>query len=136
MVALERVRLLNDEPSRAGAQYVLYWAQINRRLDSNHALAFAIEQANKLRLPVLVYEGLTCSHLWANTRFHQFIREGVPDNAARAKDLGLGYVFYYRASKQDPNDALYHLSEHAALIVTDEYPGYMARTFNASVPPK
>lgn len=134
MVALERVRLLNDVPARAGAQYVLYWAQINRRIDSNHALAFAVEQANKLRLPVLVYEGLTCSHPWANTRFHQFIREGIPDNAERAKELGLGYAFYYRARSDDRNDALYRLSEHASILVTDDYPGYMAETFNARVP--
>jgi deoxyribodipyrimidine photo-lyase len=60
----------------------------------------------------------------------------VPDNAARAKELGLGYVFYYRAAADDRNDALYRLSEHAALVVTDDYPGYMARTFNSSMPAK
>ncbi|MEI9815290.1 MAG: deoxyribodipyrimidine photo-lyase [Acidobacteriota bacterium] len=136
MVALERVRLLSDESARAEAHYVLYWALINRRLDSNHALAFAVEQANKLRLPVLVYEGLTCAHRWANTRFHQFIREGVEDNAKQAKELGLGYLFYDRARREDRDDALYRLSEHAALLVTDDYPGYLARHYNATVPAK
>ena len=32
----ERVRLLNNAPERA-ARYVLYWSQMNRRADSNHA---------------------------------------------------------------------------------------------------
>ena len=132
----ERVRLLNDAPARPAADYVLYWAQINRRLDSNHGLAFAVQTANQLGLPVLVYEGLTYAHPWASERFHNFILDGVPDNAARAVELGLGYSFYFRRSSADPNDVLYQLAQHAALLVTDDFPGYMASAHNASVPPK
>ena len=76
MVAPERVRLLNDFPAREGAAYVLYWAMINRRLDSNHGLAFAVETANRLNLPVLVYEALTFAHKYANPRFQSFILDG------------------------------------------------------------
>jgi deoxyribodipyrimidine photo-lyase len=130
----DRVRLLNEAPARASASYVLYWAQINRRLDSNHGLAFAIEAANRLGLPVLVYEALTCDHPWANDRFHAFILDGVPDNAARAEQLGLGYVFYYRRSRRDPDDVLYQLAGNAAVLVTDDFPGYRAQTYNARVP--
>ncbi|MEO8097542.1 MAG: deoxyribodipyrimidine photo-lyase [Acidobacteriota bacterium] len=136
MVHPERVRLLNDAPARPGADYVIYWAQINRRLDSNHALAFSIEIANRLGLPVLVYEGLTYSHPHANDRFQTFILEGVRDNAARAAELGLGYVFYHRARKVDPNDTLYRLAGRAAAVVTDDYPGYLAAQHNSSVPAK
>lgn len=136
MVAAERVRLLNDFPVRTGANYVLYWAQINRRLDSNHALAFAAQTANQLKLPLLVYEGLTYSHPFASDHFHRFVLDGVPGNAARAKELGVGYVFYYRARQQDRNDALYSLAKDAAALVTDDFPGYMARESNACVPTK
>jgi hypothetical protein len=50
---------MNTAPGRAGARYVLYWAQMNRRVDSNHALAYAALQANEMGLPLLFYEGLT-----------------------------------------------------------------------------
>ncbi len=136
MVTPERIRLLNDVPARAGAKYVLYWALINRRLDSNHGLAFAVETANRLGLPVLVYEGLTCSHPYAEDRFQAFILDGVPDNAARAAELGFGYVFYHRARLSDANDALYRWAKDAAVLVTDDFPGYLARDYNASVPAK
>ncbi|MEP6961274.1 MAG: deoxyribodipyrimidine photo-lyase [Acidobacteriota bacterium] len=136
MVHPTRVRLLNDVPGRGQAEYVLYWAQINRRLDSNHALAFAVDIANKLGLPVLVYEGLTCSHPHANDRLQTFVMEGVADNAKRAAELGLGYVFYHRARKTDANDTLYRLAKKAAVVVTDDYPGYLAERHNASVPAK
>jgi deoxyribodipyrimidine photo-lyase len=131
-----RIQLLNEAVVRPRAQYVLYWALIHRRLDSNHGLSFAADLANQLRLPLLVYEGLTCDHPWANRRMHQFVLDGVADNAARAAELGVGYVFYHRAAKRDANDVVYRLAQDAAAIVTDDFPGYLAREYNASVPAK
>jgi hypothetical protein len=54
-----RVRKLNDAAVRKPAVYVLYWSQMNRRVESNHALEHAATLANQLDLPLLVYEGLT-----------------------------------------------------------------------------
>jgi len=124
---------LNGYPPRSGGRYVVYWAQANRRVDSNHALSFAAHLANSLGLPVLFYEGLTCSHPHANYRLHAFILEGVPDNAARAAALGIGYVFYYRRRRSDPDDIVYRLAADAAAVVTDDYPGYLVRDHNRSV---
>jgi deoxyribodipyrimidine photo-lyase len=135
-VETERVRKLNERPFRDGARYVLYWAQMNRRVESNHGLLYAIEMANRKGLPVLYYEGLTCSYPSANDRLHTFILEGVPDTARRLKKLGIGYVFYLRRRKSDANDALYQLARHAAAVVTDDYPTFVAREHNARVPAK
>ena len=107
----ERVRALNDSPVREGAEYVLYWSQMNRRVECNHSLAYAIELANSLRLPVLYYEGLDCVYPYANDRIHTFMLEGVPDTAERLRTLGIGYVFYLRRNRREPNDVLYQLSE-------------------------
>ncbi len=132
----ERVRKLNEAEIRPTASYVLYWAQMNRRVEFNHALAYAIELANQLSLPVLFYEGLTCSYPYANDRLHTFILEGVPDDAEAARAIGAGYAFYLRRRPADPNDALYKLAKDAAAIVTDDYPTFIAVRHNASVPPK
>src|SRR6185295_12245508 len=131
-----RVQLLNQAPLRAGGRYVLYWAQSNRRVDSNQALAFAAQLANQLRLPLLFYEGLTCSHPHANDRLHAFVLEGVPDNAKRAASLGIGYVFYLRRGSADPNDVLFRLAADAVALVTDDYQGYLVRNHNRSVSAK
>ena len=130
----ERVRLLNEAPIRADARYVLYWAQMNRRTACNHALAYAIDLANGLGLPVLYYEGLTCTYAYASDRLHQFILENVPDTAADLKRAGIGYTFHLRRRKTDPNDTLYQLAKDAAAVVTDDYPTFIARRHNASVP--
>jgi deoxyribodipyrimidine photo-lyase len=130
----DRVRRANDRPFRPGAQYVLYWAQMNRRVECNHALAFAAREANRLGLPLLVYESVTCSYPFANDRLHTFLLEGVPDTAAALAERGVGYCFYLRRTRRDPNDVLYRLAAQAAAVVTDEYPTFVAREHNARVP--
>lgn len=134
---VERIRCLNDAPLRrqgAGARYVLYWAQMNRRAGWNEALAYAIQLANQAGLPVLFYEGLTCSYPYANRRLHQFVLENVPDTAADLAAMGIGYLFHLRRRQSDPNDLLYRLVKEAAALVTDDYPTFVARRHNATVP--
>lgn len=129
-----RVRLLNEATIRTPARYVLYWSQMNRRVESNHALAHAAGLANQLNLPLLFYEGLTCTYPYANDRLHTFLLEGVADTEKRAKKAGIGYVFYLRKRRSDPNDILYRLAEDAAAVVTDDYPTFIADEHNRRVP--
>ncbi len=109
---------------------------MNRRTVYNHALAYAAQLANERKLPVLFYEGLTCTYPYASDRFHTFLIEGVPDTAAALEKLGIGYVFYLRRTRRDPDDVLYQLAQEAAAVVTDDYPVFIPRHHNASVPEK
>ncbi len=133
-VDAERNRLLNSALPRASAEYVLYWAQMNRRVAENHALAHAVDVANAAGLPLLVYEGLTCDYKAANDRIHTFVLEGVPDMAAKVRRIGAGYFFYLRTGHLSANDVLYRLAERAHSVVTDDYPTFIAVRHNASVP--
>jgi deoxyribodipyrimidine photo-lyase len=135
-VPFDRVRKLNSAEARKKGRYILYWAQMNRRVESNHALSFAVDMANELELPVLFYEGLTCSYPQANDRLHTFLLEGVPGTARRLSALGIGYVFHLRRRQADPNDALYRLAADAAALVTDDYPVFVTREHNRDVPGK
>jgi deoxyribodipyrimidine photo-lyase len=110
--------------------------QMNRRAESNHALEHAVSQANHLGLPLFVYEGLTCTYPYASDRFHRFILDGVPDTQASLARRGVGYGFYLRRRRSDPNDLLYRLAANAALVVTDDYPTFITSRHNASVPAK
>ena len=135
-VESERIQKLNSLSERENAKYVLYWAQMNRRVTFNHGLLFAAELANKLNLPVLVYEGLTCSYEHANDRLHTFVLEAVPETGKQLEKLGIGYVFYLRKTHKSRNDVLYELAKDAAAIVTDDYPVFIARHHNSRVPGK
>jgi deoxyribodipyrimidine photo-lyase len=107
---------------------------MNRRVEANHALAFAAELANQHGLPVLVYEGLSCSYPYANDRIHAFVLAGVPETEEKLKKLGIGYIFHLRRRKRDPDDALYRLAADASAVVTDDYPVFIAREHNRRVP--
>lgn len=131
-----RVQSLNRAPLRPGAKYVLYWAQVNRRVAFNHGLAYAVELANRAGLPVLFYEGLTYDYPHASDRLHTFILEGIPDNERECRRLGIGYLFYRRRRAKDPNDLVYRLARDAAALVTDDYPLWPCKQYNASVPGK
>src|ERR1700733_1403604 len=131
-----RVQLLNSAPFQAGAKYVLYWAQVNRRVAYNHGLAYAGELAKQAGLPVLFYEGLTFDYPYASDRFDKFILEGTPDTERQLERLGVGYVFYYRRKSSDTNDVLYRLANDAAAVITDDYPLWPARFYNPRVAAK
>ena len=132
----ERVRSLNSSPVRLAGRYVLYWAQMNRRVAHNHALAFAAETANELGRPLLYYEDLTYRYPYANDRLHTFVLEGVPENARRVREFGAGYLFYLRRNAADPDEVLYRLAADAAAVVTDDYPTFVTARHNSRVPPK
>ena len=53
----KRIQHLNDVDIEH-KQYVLYWMQQSQRVEDNHALEFAIQQANELGQPLLVAFGL------------------------------------------------------------------------------
>src|SRR5579862_226078 len=131
-----RVQLLNSAPVRPDAKYVLYWAQVNRRVGFNHGLAFAVDLAKRAGLPVVFYEGLTFDYPFASGRFNTFILNAVPDTRRACERLGIRYVFYHRKSQNEPNDKLYRLAKDAAAVVTDDYPLFPSQRYNASVPGK
>ena len=132
MALFERVRTLNAAPPRSG-EYVLYWAQMNRRVESNPALAFAAGLAGERGLPLLCYEGLTFAYPHASDRLHTFLLEGVKEMQGACEERGIGYCFYARRTPADPGDVLYRLAARAAAVVTDDCPTFVAARNNPRV---
>ena len=129
----ERVIQLNDERVNADARYVLYWMQMYKRVDNNHALIYAIRRANELKLPVLVYEGLKYYYPWASDRLHTFILEGVIEKREAFEKLGIRYVFYLQKDKDSPKQTVAKLAKDAALIVTDDFPCFIIPEHNRRI---
>jgi len=129
----ERVQLLNDKPENKNAKYVLYWMQMYKRATHNHALDFAIEQANERKLPLVVYEGLKYYYPWANDRMHTFILEGVAEKRAKFAAKGIRYVFYLQRNADDPKNTVARIAREAALLVTDDFPCFIIPDHNRRV---
>lgn len=136
MQTQERVSLLNDREPNLKGRYVLYWMQMTKRAHHNHALNFAIQKANELRLPLVVYEGLKYYYPWASDRLHTFILEGVEEKRAVFEKLGIRYLFYLQKDKSDPKLTVARLAKDAALIVTDDYPCFIIPGHNRTIAEK
>src|SRR5512145_2901902 len=121
----ERIVRLNDRPERSGADFVLYWIQMCHRAEQSWALTAAIEAANRLRLPLVVYQGLGHTYPHASDRVHRFILEGVAELPNRFARRGIQYLFYLRQRPEDPNDLFYRLARRAALVITDDFPAFI-----------
>ncbi len=100
-------------------QYVLYWMQASQRIHWNHALSYAVERANLLNLPLLVYFGLTDDFPEANERHYAFMLQGIEGVSERLKDLNIGFILI----KESPEKGILHLLGQAAELVMDR--GYL-----------
>ncbi|CAN5750742.1 deoxyribodipyrimidine photolyase [soil metagenome] len=129
----ERVRLLNDKPENKKAKYVIYWMQMFKRTSHNHALKFAIEQANERDLPLVVYEGLKYYYPWASDRLHTFILEGVEEKRKAFEKLGITYIFYLQKDKKSPKQTVKKIAQEAAVLVTDDFPCFIIPDHNRRI---
>jgi deoxyribodipyrimidine photo-lyase len=132
----ERVLQLNSRDVDRGGRYVLYWMQMFKRVANNHALIWAVRQANELGLPLVVYEGLKYYYPWASDRLHTFILEGVEEKRVEFEKLGIRYVFYLQENSKAPKQTVARLAKEAALIVTDDYPCFIIPHHNNVVSEK
>lgn len=129
----ERVVQLNDAEPGKNAGYVLYWMQMFKRIDQNHALTYAIRKANELKLPLVVYEGLKYYYPWASDRLHTFILEGVEEKQNAFEKIGIRYVFYLQKDENSPKQTVAALAEGSALIVPDDFPCFIIPGHNATI---
>jgi len=117
-----RVRALNQWPIDSSKSFVLYWMTAYRRTRFNFALQRAIELANQLQKPLVILEAVRCNYKWASDRFHQFIFDGMQDNAAHIDSSNAFYAAYIENASCEGSGLLETFSTHANVIVTDDFP--------------
>jgi deoxyribodipyrimidine photo-lyase len=104
---------------RPGGQCVVYWMQRALRAVDNPALDIAIEAANLLALPVVIFFGVIPNYPNANLRHYHFLHQGLRDAAEDAAQRGVGFVV-----RRAPDNNLEAFLEEvqAALLIGDENP--------------
>ena len=98
-VPINRITTLNDEQPNMDAPYVLYWMIAFRRVNYNFSLQRAIEWANKLSKPLLIFEPMTIDYPMASIRFHKFAIEGIQDIQKQTEKSKAFYFPYVEERK-------------------------------------
>ena len=113
-----RIKVLNDADVRK-EDYVLYWMQQSQRAAHNHALEFAVQQANQQDRMLLVAFGLTDDYPEANLRHYTFMLEGLKETQATLASRGIKLV----VRRGHPPEVALNLGRRASMIVCDR--GYL-----------
>jgi deoxyribodipyrimidine photo-lyase len=122
-----RMRPANDQLPNEGGEYVLYWMIAFRRTQWNFALQRAVEWAQRLQKPLVVFEPLRVGYRWASDRIHRFVIDGMADNAQRierGKTHGVIYFPYVEPEEGASAGLLETLAKRAAVLVTDDFPSF------------
>ena len=116
----ERIRVLKDGsvPHRGG--YILYWMHHAVRAHENPALEVAIHAANRLGLPVLVYQGLGGRHPYNSDRHHTFIMEGAREVQAALSARGISYAVHLARNPAE-STPWQNLVRRAALLIAEDF---------------
>jgi deoxyribodipyrimidine photo-lyase len=113
-----RIQHLNDRPVVQG-RYVLYWMQQSQRAEFNHALEYAVQEANRREQGVVVAFGLTDDYPDANLRHYAFMLDGLRETAQALALRGIRLVL----RRGVPPDIALQLGREASLLVCDR--GYL-----------
>lgn len=114
MVQQERIQRLNDNRQHDG-DYVLFWMQASQRAEWNHALEYAVEEANQRKRPLIVLFGITSKYPEANLRHYAFMLEGLRETASALRKRGIQLVVRH----ESPEQAATTMASRAAVVVVD-----------------
>ncbi|MDV6029716.1 MAG: deoxyribodipyrimidine photolyase [Phycisphaera sp. RhM] len=94
----------------------------SRRTRYSFALQHAVDRAEALDKPLVIFEPLRVRYRWASDRIHRFIIEGMRDNADALRDKPVTYFPYVEPKPGRGSPLLAKLAAKACTVVTDEYP--------------
>ena len=119
MIPPERIQIINPISSKPKGSHILLWLQASVRSSCNHALEYAIEQANKLNKPLIACFALTSAYPEASERHFAFLLEGLSDTGERLQERGIPLI----VREGDPPKVIITMASDACLVVMDR--GYL-----------
>lgn len=100
-------------------KYIVYWMQSAQRVKENPALNYAVNKANDLEVPLIVFFNLSDQFPDANYRHYHFMLEGLKDVKNELKKRGIGFVI----KRGNPAENIKSLSKKAVMVISER--GYL-----------
>ena len=124
--SVPKIRILeaNDKVANRKGDFVLYWMIAYRRTRWNYSLQRAVEWAKELGKPLVILEALRCGYPWASDRLHQFVLDGMIDNARQTARQSALYYPYVELKADAGKGLLSAFAKKACVLVTDDFPAF------------
>jgi deoxyribodipyrimidine photo-lyase len=118
-IADPRITVRRDGAPNPDGACVVYWMQRAQRGLNNAAVDCAVNIANELRLPLLVYFSAISNFPNANLRHYVFLNQGLPDIEVDLAERNIAFIV-----RRPPNNSLEKFLEevNAAILIGDENP--------------
>ena len=114
-----RITVRRDGAPKADGKCVVYWMQRAQRGVHNHAVNIAVEVANHLGLPLVVYFAGISNFPSANLRHYVFLQQGLPDIEEDLAKRNISFVM--RRAPHESHEKLL-ADVDAAFAIGDENP--------------
>ena len=126
-ISSNRRRLVNRRPVKPAGSFVLYWMTHSRRIRSNFGLQRAVEWANELKRPLVVFEPLSISLPWSSQRTTEFIAQGMRERIREMHSANVTYLPWVEPERDQGKNLLRSLARQACLIVTDDSCSFLSQ---------
>ncbi|MGM0444994.1 MAG: deoxyribodipyrimidine photo-lyase [Bacillota bacterium] len=114
----ENVKIIREGKIKKN-KYIIYWMQAAQRVENNPALNYAVQKANEIEVPLVVFFNLTDKFPDANYRHYYFMLEGLKEVEEKLKNKNIKFII----KTGDVTDNIKLLSKNAVMLVTDR--GYL-----------
>jgi deoxyribodipyrimidine photo-lyase len=114
-----RIRIRRNQAPLDDGECVVYWMQRSQRALDNPALDVAVQAANELDLPLVVYFSAISNFPHANERHYAFMNQGFGDTEEELHERGIGFIL-----RRPPSNSLESFLHEvkAAMLIGDENP--------------
>ena len=112
---MNRIKVLKDIDINPSGKFVLYWMQSSQRVSYNLALYEAINIANEIRKPLVVFFVINENFPYASRRHFLFMLEGLKDVYEDLHKLNIKFVVHIG----DPVKHVLEFSKNASVLVMD-----------------
>ena len=94
LVDKNRIKKINKAELKKN-DFVAYWMQSSQRLEYNQALGYAVERANQLNQPLLVFFLLNANYPEAEYRHFKFMLQGLKEVKKKLKAEKINFYIFF-----------------------------------------
>jgi deoxyribodipyrimidine photo-lyase len=115
LVEKNRIEKINEAELKK-KEFVAYWMQSSQRLEYNQALGYAVERANQLNQPLLIFFLVNSNYPEAEYGHYKFMFEGLKEIKKSLSKLDINF---YLIDYQQLED-IKKITESASLVVSEK----------------